>query len=254
MRRFPLRSTNHENAVRNRKHTPPENSVHDGVQMRLTMGQMPVKCSQQRECDQPGRGDKEPAKRNLWRRLEEPSAADHTQQHGSQRGDEAQRQVASVVIAERAGARKQIQEPDIESLAKIRVLVPVRGEPGVEVLVPVRRHAHRGPVKSRPRRRIQRPSQPIAEENGAGCDPLPARPRKREQKSERVAEPDLRQRVFKRKVSNGPAVRAQKNPQRDQQHAAPNGVQQHAAKALTLALPAANRIRQRTPARKVNPG
>src|SRR5580698_2050318 len=35
----------HENEARNRKHTPPLNSVQLGVQMRFTIGQIPVTCS-----------------------------------------------------------------------------------------------------------------------------------------------------------------------------------------------------------------
>ena len=38
-----LISTTHEKAARKKKHTPPLNSVHEGVQMRFTMGQIPVK-------------------------------------------------------------------------------------------------------------------------------------------------------------------------------------------------------------------
>ena len=34
-----------ENAARKTKQTPPLHNVHDGVQMRFTMGQIPVKCS-----------------------------------------------------------------------------------------------------------------------------------------------------------------------------------------------------------------
>src|ERR1700732_2869549 len=38
-----LTSMNHEKAARNKKHTPPLKSVHEGVQIRFTIGQIPVK-------------------------------------------------------------------------------------------------------------------------------------------------------------------------------------------------------------------
>src|SRR5579859_7483177 len=42
---FLLTSMSQEKDARNAKQTPPLQSVHDGVQMRLTIGQIPVKCS-----------------------------------------------------------------------------------------------------------------------------------------------------------------------------------------------------------------
>src|ERR1700761_3675187 len=44
-RRYPLTSMIHANAARKKKHIPPLNSVQLGVQIRFTIGQMPVKWS-----------------------------------------------------------------------------------------------------------------------------------------------------------------------------------------------------------------
>src|SRR5450756_163534 len=43
--RYPLTSVSQQNPARKRKQRPPLNSVHAGVQMRFTTGQIPVKCS-----------------------------------------------------------------------------------------------------------------------------------------------------------------------------------------------------------------
>ena len=43
--RYPFTSVSQQKPARNRKHRPPLNSVHAGVQMRFTTGQIPVKCS-----------------------------------------------------------------------------------------------------------------------------------------------------------------------------------------------------------------
>src|SRR5664279_1321294 len=58
-RRYPFRSMTQENAARKKKQIPPLKSVQAGVQMRFTMGHMPVKCSAR-----PAMARKAPAIRN----------------------------------------------------------------------------------------------------------------------------------------------------------------------------------------------
>ena len=51
--------------------------------------------------------------------------------HGAQGGDETQSKIAAVIEQERVFAREEIEEPQIEGLAEIAVLVPVGAETGV---------------------------------------------------------------------------------------------------------------------------
>src|SRR4051812_3593493 len=55
-----------------------------------------------------------------------PSASNKTQNHGSERWNEAQRQVAATVRHERLRSWKQIQKPLIKGVAEIAVLIPMR--------------------------------------------------------------------------------------------------------------------------------
>ena len=98
-----------------------------------------------------------------------------------------------------------------------------------EVVLPVRRHAHGGIIEAGPGRRVERPRQPIAEQNRAKSDPLPARAAEREQNRERIAQANLRERVFKGEIGLRAVSGSQKYPQRHQQERSPERVRnQHA--------------------------
>ena len=77
-----------------------------------------------------------------------PLSGEQAQDHGAQRGDEAQGKVAALVEHERVFAGKQVQEPHVEGLAKVAVLVPVRAKAGVQVM-PIGGDADRGVVEVR---------------------------------------------------------------------------------------------------------
>ena len=76
-------------------------------------------------------GDEEPADGLLGRRSHKPLSGEQAKDHGAQSGDETQSEIAALVEDERVFARKQVQEPQIEGLAEIAVLVPVGAEAGV---------------------------------------------------------------------------------------------------------------------------
>ena len=62
-----------ENAARNKKQTPPLKSVQAGVQMRFTMGQMPVKCN-----SRPAAIRRAPAMRNFFTGIFGAAARNHS--------------------------------------------------------------------------------------------------------------------------------------------------------------------------------
>ena len=68
------------------------------------------------------------------------TAGDQAQDHGAERGNEAERQIAAAVKHERLDAREEIQEPLVEGVAQVGVLIPMRGEARV-VVRPIRRNA-----------------------------------------------------------------------------------------------------------------
>src|SRR5207302_825306 len=84
---------------------------------------------------------------------------------------QAQRQISTIIGDKRLGSRKQIEEPLIECIPEIAVLVPVRGEARVLMILPGLRHADRLIIESGTRRGIQRPSQPVAGEDRAQGNP-----------------------------------------------------------------------------------
>lgn len=59
----------------------------------------------------------------------EPSTGDEAEDHGAEGGDEAEGEVSAAVVEEGRGAGKEIQEPEVEGLAEVGVLVPVSCEP-----------------------------------------------------------------------------------------------------------------------------
>ena len=70
-------------------------------------------------------------------------------------------------------------------------------------MMPIRGNADRGIVEVRTRERIKRPSQPVAEEDGAKRDPLIASRPEGQQEKKGIAEADLGERVFKGEVGLG---------------------------------------------------
>src|ERR1700678_3491928 len=100
------------------------------------------------ECNEDDTRDDELANGLPGRRSLKPLSCKQAQDHGAKRGDKTQGKVAALVEHERVFARKQIQEPQIEGLAKVAVLIPVGAKPGVEVM-PIGGHADCGVVEVR---------------------------------------------------------------------------------------------------------
>ncbi len=182
-----------------RKQIPPLNKVQLGVQMRLTMGQIAGDVKEQPQRNKNHARREEAADGLPGRRSHEPLPGEEAQDHGAQRGDEAQRQVAALVEHERVLAREQVQEPNIEGLAEVAVLVPVGAKAGVKMM-PIRGDSNRGVVEVRAGQRIERPGQPVSKKDGAQRDPLLARRAEGQQKQEGVPQADLGERVFKGEV------------------------------------------------------
>ena len=177
------------------------------------------------------------------RRLQ-PLAAPQAEDHRRQRRDEAERGPAAPVEAERLETRKEVEKPGVEGPRQVRVLVEVREKARVEVR-PVGRNADRLVIEVGPRQRIQHERRPEPGEQHDERDRLHADRGERQQEQERVAETNLRERVFERPVGARAAQRAQEDPERDQRHAPPRGVKDHAAEGLPFRLPGGNRERQR---------
>src|SRR5271163_2175012 len=189
------------------------------------------------ECDEDDTRDQELADGLPGRRSLEPLPCKQAQDHGAQRGDKAQGKVAAVVEHEWVFARKEVQEPHIEGLPKVAVLIPVGAKPGVEVM-PIGGHANRGVVEIRAGSRIERPGQPISKKEGAERNPLVAGWPEGQQEEKGIAQADLRQRVFKSEVCLAAVERTKKDAQRDQQQRSPDGMAEHPGKWSALALAA----------------
>ena len=177
------------------------------------------------------------------RRVAQPAAGDQPQDHRAQRGDEAQRRVAAAVGDKRRLARQQVEEPHVEGLPEVAVLVPVRRQPAV-VMRPVRRHADRLIVESRPGHGIQRPGEPVAGEHDPQGGPLRPDRAEPEQEQERVAQADLGQRVLEGEVGLPAVHRAQEDTERDEHDRSPEGMTKQRSRALSLGLAARHRKRQ----------
>ena len=218
---IPFTSTIHENTARKTKATPPLQSAQAGVQMRFTIGQIPVKCSSSARCHQRNRRKQKILRTGIFGSgLDKPPPRNHPQQHRSQRRNKAQRQIPAAVERKPARPRKQIQKPHIERIAEIAVLVPVR-----------RKAAYRSALHNR------RQTPTDAQLNPAPAPdttPTPANIQTEfrqaqihchrgfanvKQKSKSISQPNLRQRVFKRVIGNRAVSRPQKNSQCDQQQA-----------------------------------
>lgn len=65
---------------------------------------------------------------------------------------------------------------------------------------------------------------------------------------------NLRERIFKREVRHRAVNGAEKNPQRYEDDAAPDGVREHVFEALALPLPTLQRIGKCDADQKVKPG
>src|ERR1700739_4465958 len=111
-------------------------------------------------------------------------------------------------------------------------------------MMPIRWNADRGVLEVPARKRIKRPSQPVAKEDGAKSDPLIARRPKGQQEKKGIAQADLGERVFKGEVGLGAVERAEEDAEYDQQQGAPDGVRQHLGKCRAFSLPASNGIRE----------
>src|SRR5271156_2307476 len=109
-------------------------------------------CNEDHTCDEEF-ADGLPGRRSL-----KPLSCKQAQDHGAKRGDKAQGKITALVEHEWVFARKQVQEPQIEGLAKVAVLIPVGAKPGVKVM-PIGGHADRSVVEVRAGSRVERPGQ-----------------------------------------------------------------------------------------------
>ena len=215
--------------------------------MRLTTGLMPVTCSKP-----PAARPIAPAATSSFIGMRgaggaQPAAGDQAEDHRAERRDEAQCEIAAAIRDERLRAREQVEEPDVERVSEIVVLVPVRRESAV-VMRPVRGHAHRL-IVVRDDRRVERPRQPIADQDDGERGPLHARRSQSEQEEERIAEADLRQRVFEGEVRLPASDRAQEDAERDQDQRPPHRMREQRARlrAARHAAARANRAARRRP-------
>ena len=179
--------------------------------MRFTTGQMPVTCSRP-----PSARPITPA--TIRRRsgiagadVAQPAARDQAEDHRAQRRDEAQRQVAAAVGDKRRLAR--------ETGSGTTCRTPARGccscssAPRARCSDAASPPARRPPdSRTRARHRIQRPGQPVADEDHARAVHCVADRAEAEQEQERVAEADLRQRVLEGQVGLRLCIERRKMP------------------------------------------
>lgn len=173
---------------------------------------------------------------------EEPSTGDEAKDHGAEGGDEAEGEVSATVVDKRRGAGKEVEEPEVEGLAEVGVLVPVGGEAVEEMAVPVEWDADSGVVEADGWKRIERPCEPVAEEDGGERGPLPAWPDEGEKEGEGVAEADLGEGVFQGDVDGGPVNAAKQDSEGDENEAALDGVDEAAGEGFALTLTAAEGV------------
>src|SRR5207249_799658 len=113
--------------------------------------------------------------------------------HCDERRDEVERLITALIKDERRFARKEIQEPKIKLGREVRVLVPMRREPG-EVR-PIGGHAHALPIEIGRWQWMQREREPISEQDTKRGEPLRTRLREIEQEQKRITQADLREHV-----------------------------------------------------------
>ena len=104
------------------------------------------------------------------------------------------------------------------------------------------------------RRGVKRPRQPIPEEQRAQRGPLPFGRPEREQEEQRIAEPDLGQRVLEGEVGLRAVGGAQEDAQRDQQQRAPERVRKEVAEPAAAGHPGRDGVGQRHTHQKRKPG
>jgi len=191
-----------------------------------------------------GTGEEEAADGKAGGGGEEPSTGDEAEDHGAEGGDEVEGEVSATVVEEGRGAGKEVEEPEVEGLAEVGVLVPVRCESVKEMAVPVEWDADRGVVEAGGRKGIERPCEPVADEDGGERSPLPAWSDAGEKEGEGVAEADLGEGVFQGDVDGGPVNAAKQDSEGDEDEAALDGVGEAAREGFALTLTATERIRE----------
>ena len=162
----------------------------------------------------------------------EPLPGDEAEEHGAERGDETEGEIAAAVVEEWFFAREKIHEPLVEASAEVPIFIPVRGEAG-EVL-PIGRDADGLPIEIRGRERIECPGGPVANEDGGESDPLSARACEGEEEREGVAEADLSEGIFEGEIGHGAIDAAEENSEEDQEERTPDGVSEHFWEGVTF--------------------
>jgi len=139
-------------------------------------------------------------------------------------GNKTQREVsARVVIRSDFSRGKQIQEPLVEAISKIVVLVPVRGEPREVVLcIPRRRNAKRVANQNSRVPPDTLPTKPNIQQELRPAQPMPTSPVPHPMNKIRAGtRTGIRtrfadKRIFKREIRHGMVHRAKKYAQRNQ--------------------------------------
>ncbi len=189
-----------------------------------------------------GGGDEEAAEGDLGFGLDEPATGGEAEDHGGEGRDEAEGEIAAIVEEEGLGAGEAVEERDIEGLAEVAVLVPTGGEAGEEMAMPVRRDADGGPREGGAGGGIERPGEPIGDEDSDEGGPLPAGANEGEEKREGVAETDLGEGVFEGEVGHRAMDGAEKEAEDDEQKASPDGMAEHALEGGAAFLAAAEGV------------
>ena len=167
------------------------------------------------QAGQAEQGDSEqpPADRNVL--SAQPSAHQQTANHRAQGGNETQRQVATPVVEKRLGPREPIEEPHIEVMGRVGVLVPMGGESAQAVLLhPIGRDTDGGGIELRTGQRCHGEPCPVADENGQQCNHLSPHTPPGQKPQEGVAQTNLGERVLEGEVRLGRMRRAQRDTQR----------------------------------------
>ena len=178
--------------------------------------------------------DREALYRNPWGSGAKPFTRPQAEKYRAKRWDEAQGEITAAVVYEARRARKEVQKPEVNRLAKVAVLVPVGGKPG-EVIVPVAGNPNGGVIEVSPGSRIKRPRQPISKEYRSQRRPLPFRPAIRQQERECVSQANLGKCVFEGESSLPAMCGTQEDAKQNEHQASPDSVRQLLPEALAFA-------------------
>ena len=124
-------------------------------------------------------------------------ATHETEQHGGEGGDEAEGLIAAAVVLELGLAGEEVEEPLVEVVRGVGVLVPVGGKVFHAVLLrPLRADAVGDKIVGLRRERVEGEQAPVADEDRGQRGELDEEGAVPEQEEEEVAQTDLGDNVF----------------------------------------------------------